>query len=165
MGEADLGLIKVLSGGGVAAGLMFVIYKVVMFLAREWSKYQLAFVEALKENTASLKEVSVTLKEHTTVDLEHHALVFQAISRLDGKIDGSNDERERSRTGFTPIQGTPVYADPVEQLNTARAAARASAAPPTVIVEDQERPGIPRRAQSEPGLPVGAGVHGLRRRP
>jgi len=46
-----------------------------------------------------LKALRSDVKDHTTKDLEHHAEVKEAIVRLEGKIDGVLEERDRARIG------------------------------------------------------------------
>lgn len=87
-------LVKILGSGGFALALLWML--------RWWMTEQ---VKSMRDIVSSVASVGTTIREHTETDVEHHAKVYEAVARLEGKIDGAADERARS--GMTPIEGVP----------------------------------------------------------
>lgn len=79
----DAEALKLLGGGSLAAALLALIYIVGMRLV------------------TALGELTKVIIEHTKVDMEHHSEVKQAVTNLDGKLDGVMDAAAR----LTPSHG------------------------------------------------------------
>lgn len=102
MESADL--VKLIGGGGLSAALLWIIYKIATESVRSFITEQ---VKAMDRTVAAVERIGVKLDDHTTAEVAHHNDVRDAVVRLEGKIDGANDERARS--GLTPIEGVPHY--------------------------------------------------------
>ncbi len=79
--------LKLLGGGGFAAALLYLLYLVGSRMV------------------AALDRVAIKIDAHTAADLASHAELREAIVRVDAKMDGAADQRERA---YTPIEGVPV---------------------------------------------------------
>lgn len=87
-------IVKLVEGGGFAAALLLILYRVLTTQAEGWSKRQ---SEAMERLVGAVDRIGVKVEINT-----------ESIIRLEGKIDGAADERER--TGLTPIRGVPTRA-------------------------------------------------------
>ncbi len=74
--------IKLLGQGGITGALLFILGRVVWRIAER-------LIQAIDR-------LGAKVDEHTIKDLEHHAEVRESVTRLEGRIDGILDERERT---------------------------------------------------------------------
>jgi hypothetical protein len=77
-------LLKLLGQSGVAVLALLVLGRIVYRVGERM--------------VVAIDAIRVAVQEHTKIDLEHHGKVAVAIERLDSRIDGILEERERSDT-------------------------------------------------------------------
>jgi hypothetical protein len=75
-------LAKLATQGGIAVLALLLLGKVVLRVGERM--------------IAAIDKLVAKVDEHTATDIEHHGEVKQAIVRVEGKIDGVLDERERT---------------------------------------------------------------------
>ncbi len=93
----DPELLKFIGGSGVAGVALFILARVV--------------TRVIDRLIAAVDRIAVKVDDHTAADLASHADLREAIVRIDAKMDGAANERDR----MTPVEGVPIAHEPTRR--------------------------------------------------